>query len=99
MDTQTTESQLEKVIALLKLAHREEIGRARDDIRSNKIRAAVLDGTKKWTPAGKLKASVVKKTGAGSSTVNERIAELLLMGVLDKRGGGPTTEYRATGLI
>lgn len=49
--------------------------------------------------AGKLQAAVAKKTKAATRTIQERIADLMAQGVLDKRGGGPTTEYKASGLI
>lgn len=99
MESSDTTRQLDTVIALLKLAHRDDIERARDAIRSDIINAAVLDGARKWTPAAKLKTVVMKKTRAGSSTVADRIAELIAIGVLEKQGGGPTTEYRSTGLV
>lgn len=95
----TENDQLSTLIALFKLAHREQIDGARAAIRADKVNAAILDGTKKLTPAGKLKTAVMKKTGTGSSTFNERVAELLTLGVLEKQGGGPTTQYRSTGLI
>lgn len=91
--------QLDTLIALLKLAHRDDIERARDAIRSDSINAAVLDGAKRWTAAARLKTVVMKKTRAGSTTVGDRIADLIAMGVLEKQGGGPTTEYRSTGLV
>ena len=98
-DDQDVANQVRELVALFKLAHRDEIDRARAAIRSDRVNAAVLDGAKKWTPAGKLRTAVAKKTGVGSTTFNERVAELLAAGVLEKDGGGPTTKYRATGLI
>jgi hypothetical protein len=90
---------LDRVIRILQLAHGDAIDRARTRIRSDKVNAAILDGARKWTPAGKLKAAVTKKTGTGATTFAERVADLLDNGGLEKQGGGPTTEYRATGLI
>jgi hypothetical protein len=94
-----TENGLDTLIALFKLAHREEIEAARTAIRADKVHAAILDGAKKWTPAGKLKTAVTKKTGKGGTTFADRVAELLETGALEKQGGGPTTEYRSTGLV
>ena len=90
---------LDTIIAILKLAHREEIEAARGAIRKNDTSAAVLDGARTWTPAGKLKTAVMKKTGAGATTFTERVSDLLQLGVLEKQGGGPTTQYKTTGLI
>ena len=53
----------------------------------------------KWTPSGKLSSAITKKTKTGTSTFKSRVADLLDGGLLEKRGGGPTTEYKATGLI
>lgn len=90
---------LDTIIAILQLAHREEIESARTTIRSDKVKAAILDGAKNWTPAGKLTGAVKAKTKQSPATINRRITELLATGVLEKQGGGPATEYRATGLI
>lgn len=99
MADEETRRQLETLIALFKLVHRDEIERARVAIRTDKVNAAILDGSRKFTAAGKLRTAVMKKSGVGSSTFSDRIADLIEMGVLEKQGGGPTTEYRATGLI
>jgi Fic family protein len=90
---------LDTIIAILQLAHRDEIESARSTIRGDKVKAAILDGAKNWTPAGKLTSAVKAKTKQSSATVNRRITELLATGVLEKQGGGPATEYRSTGLI
>jgi hypothetical protein len=90
---------LDKIAAILKLAHRDAIESARKTIRADKVNAAILDGSKKWTPSGKLKTAVSKKAGTSGTTYADRIAELLELGVLEKQGGGPTTQYKTTGLI
>jgi Fic family protein len=90
---------LDKIIAILQLAHRDEIDNARETIRSDKVNAAILDGSRGWTPAGKLTSNVISKTSQSGATINRRINELIAMGVLEKQGGGPATQYRASGLI
>lgn len=90
---------LDRLAAIMQLAFREQIDSASAAIRADKVNAAILDGARRLTPSGKLKAAVMKKTGTGSSTFNERVADLLSVGVLEKQGGGPTTQYRVTGLI
>jgi hypothetical protein len=90
---------LDRIAAILQLAHRDEIERARTEIRSDKVNAAVLDASTKWVGAGAMQSKVATKTRASTRTIQDRIADLLATGVLDKRGGGPTTEYKASGLI
>jgi Fic family protein len=90
---------LDTIIAILQLAHRDEIESARTTIRSDKVNAAILDNSKNWTPAGKLTSAVKTKTKQSSATINRRITDLIADGVLEKQGGGPATEYRSTGLL
>jgi hypothetical protein len=90
---------LDRLTALMRIAHADAIGRTKQTIRSDKVKAAILDSAKNWTPSGKLSSAVKKKTGTGTSTFKSRVGELLEGGLLEKRGGGPTTEYKATGLI
>ena len=99
MNTDEVVERLDRLTALMRIAHADAIERTRGKVRSDKLNAAILDGTRKWTPAGKLRTTVLKKTGSGASTFGYRVAELLDAGLLEKRGGGPTTEYRTTGLI
>jgi hypothetical protein len=90
---------LDRLAAIMQLAYREQIDASRAAIRADKVNEAILDGTKKWTAAGTLKTAVTKKTGKGGTTFADRVAELLESGALEKQGGGPTTQYRATGLV
>jgi Fic family protein len=90
---------LDKLVAIQQLAHREALESARTSIRSDKVNAAILDATKKLTPAGKVIAEVKRKTSQSPATISRRIAALLEEGVVEKQGGGPSTQYKATGLI
>lgn len=90
---------LDRIAALLQLAHRDAIESARNFIRADKVNAAILDATAKLTPAGKVLAEVKKKTGQSPATISRRLAALIDEGVVEKHGGGPATQYRATGLI
>lgn len=89
---------LDAIAAILKLVHRDELDRARERVRSDKVYAAILDGTKGWTSAAKVQAAA-KKKGSARSTTSKKIVELIDLGLLEKQGGGSTTEYRSTGLI
>lgn len=99
MTNEDLADRLDKIIAILQLAHRDEIDNARATIRSDKVNAAILDGSRAWTPAGQLTSDVMSKTNQSGATINRRINELIAMGVLEKQGGGPATQYRASGLI
>jgi len=90
---------LDTIIGILQLAHRDAIENARTAIRDDKVNAAILDAATKWTPAGKLTSAVKQKTKQSSATIGRRLATLVEQGVLEKSGGGPTTAYRATGLV
>jgi hypothetical protein len=90
---------LDRITAILQLAHGDAIEHARDRIRSDKVNAALIDAATQWIGAKKLQTTVATKTKASTRTIQERIVTLLGQGVLEKRGGGPATEYKATGLI
>jgi hypothetical protein len=92
-------ARLDKIAAILQLAHRESLESSRVSIRADKVHAAILDATTALTPAGKLTAAVKKKTGQSPATINRRIATLIELGALEKKGGGPSTQYKATGLV
>lgn len=91
--------QLDTVISILRIAHRDEIMRTRERIRDDKVNAAILELTGDWIPAGKLKTGVMKKAKQSKPTVERRIASLLEEGVIEKQGAGGHVSYRSTGLI
>jgi predicted transcriptional regulator len=90
---------LDTIIALIKLAHRDNIAKSRAEIRADKIDAAILDLATEWTPSAKLQAAVAKKTGKSARAIRDHLPELAAQGLIEQRGGGRTTEYRSTGLI
>jgi hypothetical protein len=92
---------LDRVIAILGLANEDAIERARREIRSDEINAAILDLAPTAVLAGELLKKVqgkVKKTAA-KRTVQDRIAHLVERGLLEKSGTGPKTGYRSTGIV
>jgi Fic family protein len=99
MDDDAVITRLDRIIAVLKLANRDAIEATRNEILSDRVNREILGGTSNWTAAGKLQTAVARKTGASTRTVRDRLADLVSDGLLEKRGGGPTTEYRTTGLI
>jgi hypothetical protein len=92
-------ARLDKIIAILQLAHGDEIEKARAAIRADKVNAAILDATKKMTPSAKVMAAVKKKTRQSPATIARRISGLIEQGALEKQGGGNLTHYQATGLV
>lgn len=91
-------ARLDKLVAIQQLVHRDALDAARTSIRSDSVNAAILDATTKLTPAGKVISAVKKKTGQSPATVNRRIAGLVELGLVERHGAGPSTQYRATGL-
>jgi hypothetical protein len=89
---------LDAIAAILKLVHHEQLGAARQRIRSDNVYAAILDSTKDWTGAASVQAAAAKK-GAARSTTSRKVVELIELGLLEKQGGGKTIEYRSTSLI
>lgn len=91
---------LDRIAAILQLAHGDAIERARTRIRADKVNAAILDVTPTtWVAASKMQSAVATKTKASTRTIQRSIADLVGQGVLEKRGATRTIEYRATGLI
>jgi hypothetical protein len=91
---------LDKMLAILQLAHYEQIESARQRIRMDGLNAAILDGASKRISAGGLiKKAEASAGGPSGSTVKRRIAALVDQGALDRSGAGPTTAYEATGLV
>lgn len=99
MENDEIVSRLDTIIAITKLANREALDAARTEILADDVNRAILSSASKWVPAGTLQKTVARKTGASTRTVRDRLADLLAGGLLEKAGGGPTTTYKATGLV
>jgi hypothetical protein len=90
---------LDLLITINKIAFRDAIERVGATIREDKVNLAILNATKRWASPAQIHALVVRKNEASKRTVARRTEELLALGALEKQGGGPTTEYRSTGVI
>jgi hypothetical protein len=99
MSEQDIIERLDRLIAIQQIAHKDVLEAARSSIRSDKVNAAILDASTTWVPSAKMQTTVATKTKASTRTIQERIADLIAQGVLEKRGATRTTEYRASGLI
>lgn len=99
MDESGIERRLEAIASILKLAFREQIAEVGESLRSETGKAAILDSTGGWTPAGALVNGVAKKTGRSKRSIQRDLSSLLELGVLEKRGAASSIEYRSTGII
>jgi hypothetical protein len=91
---------LDTMIAILRLAHAEEIDRTKEKLLSDKTNAALLKATggSTFVASGDLKRKVMKETGESEKTVQRRILGLVELGALEVRPTG-LAAYRASGLI
>jgi Fic family protein len=92
-------ARLDKLLAIQQLVHRDALENARMSIRSDRVNAAILDATTKLTPAGTVVSAVKKKTGQSPATINRRISALMELGLVERQGAGPATQYRSAGLV
>ena len=99
MDDAELGEKLDQLIRITKLANWNAIAAAATEVRTDRIKAAILDATADWVRSGRMQTAVAKKTKSSTRTVRDRIGELVAMGALETRGGGPTLEYKASGLI
>jgi hypothetical protein len=99
-DSDEVVRRLDRMIAILRLAYRTEIDRAKAAIRSDAVSGTILDiAAEDWVKSGDLQRQVAAATGSSTRTVRSRLQELLMDQALEQRGAGVATEYRSTGLI
>ena len=99
MEIDATVDRLDKIIAILRIAHAEKIDALRATVRTHPVDAAILDATEDWTAGGDLRRAVAKKADQSERNVINRIAALIALGALEKRGDDRATMYRSTGLL
>jgi hypothetical protein len=91
---------LDRVIAILQLAYREQIDATRNEIQADQVNAAILElVATDWVPAGTIKESVMGSTEQGSRTIERRLAKLAAMGVIEQDGTGSRIRYRSSGVL
>jgi predicted transcriptional regulator len=90
---------LDKIIAILQIAHKDEIDRARAEITADKVDAAILKVASKETPAGAVVKAAATKAKVSGRAVQKHIAVLIERGLLERSGGSTATTYKTTGLI
>jgi DNA-binding transcriptional ArsR family regulator len=93
------ETHLIRVERLLAIGFAEQVQERREAAEiGDETSAEILRRAPGWTGAGELKRAVVKSTGQSEPTVKRRLNKLTELGALERRGQGPSTEYRNTGL-
>lgn len=90
---------LDTLIALLRLTNSEKLAEVRNEITKDPTNSAILALTADWCPAGSLQKRIMEKSKDSARTIARRIASLVDLGILERRGGAATTAYRSTGLI
>jgi hypothetical protein len=94
------EERLDTIIALLQLAYREQIEKARSEILSDPVSAAILEATSdQQVDAGTLQDQVAATTKQSKRTIQRRLAALVGQRVIVQSGSGPHVRYRRTELI
>jgi hypothetical protein len=96
---EATNNRLDRIIAILRVAHADKIDALRSTVRTHPVDAAILDATEDWMAGGDLRRSIAKESGQTERNVTNRIAALITLGALEKRGDGRATTYRSTGLL
>jgi hypothetical protein len=99
METDAAVDRLDKIIAILRVAHADQINALRATVRTHPVDAAILDATEEWTAGGDLRRAVAKKSGQSERNVINRVTALMALAALEKRGDGRATMYRSTGLL
>lgn len=96
-DAQTL-AKLDEIAALLRIGFSSQIQAARTKLKADAVAAALLE-LAEGQVAGELVKLVSEKTGSGSRTIEQRMAELASCGALRREKLGKTTTYRSTGLF
>ena len=93
-------SRLDKLIAILQLAFREPIERAREALREDPINEAILTrAADEWVPVGALIDRVKQDTEGSTRSVQRRLSELTSIGALERQRSGSAVSYRSAGLL
>jgi transcription initiation factor TFIIIB Brf1 subunit/transcription initiation factor TFIIB len=91
---------LDRVIAILHLAHRDAIERAKREVRNDPVNAQILEVTADdWVKSGEVQRRVAASARTSTRTIRSRLQELLSQQAIEQRGGGANVEYRSTGLL
>lgn len=94
------EEKLDTIIALLQLAYRDQIEKARSEILADPVSSAILEATTdQQVEAGTLQDQVAAATKQSKRTIQRRLAALVAQRVIVQSGSGPHVRYRRTDVI
>lgn len=99
MDNDGVVERLDRILSVLRIAHADKITQLGEALREHPVDAAVLEEAVEWTNAGQLKKTVAEKSGQSERNVLNRLAALVELGVLERKGSARATTYRSTGLF
>lgn len=89
---------LNRIAAILQIAHRDALEEERDRVLDD-ANKAIFKATASWAATADIEKAVVGGKAASRSTLYVRLADLVERGLLERRKNGNTTEYRNSGLI
>jgi len=92
-------TRLDLLIALTKLANRDQLRKLRDDIEKDSVSAKALELAGTSLTSNDFKSKIMEATGASEATVKRRIADLVDVGVLRARRKGREVLYENSGLL
>jgi Fic family protein len=91
---------MDRIVAILKLAHAESLARTRERLHADTAKKAILEVVgEDWQGTKSVQERAAKTAGASERTIREHLGELVALGVLDRRGEARNTEYRSSGIV
>jgi hypothetical protein len=94
-----TNRKLDLIIALMRIGFSDQIQRRGRILFDDPTSVEILGHCDDWTPAGTLKSAVAQATKQSEPTIKRRIADLVSLGALARRGAGGSVSYCSTGLF
>jgi hypothetical protein len=93
-------SRLDRIIAILHIAFKEQINESRNAIAGDQVSSAILANTSgNWVDSGELQAQLIRETGQSERTIQRRISDLIARRVLEQSGSGSRFRYRAVNFV
>ena len=99
MEDEAALETLKRIETILRVAHRESLIAAGDEIRQDATVVAILDSANDWKTTSALQAAAVKRGASSERTVLRRLGDLVQSHALERREVGKNVEYRSTGIF
>ena len=97
--SEDTNRKLDLIIALMRIGFGDQLQRRSRLIAEDPTNTEILRRCDDWVTAGALKTAVKQATKQSEPTIKRRVAELVSLGALVRRGAGGSVSYRTTGLF